>query len=100
MSHPVHDSAYSWARLLITLAIGTVANVGGLLKNHIQAREDVHNAVLLNVGSVAYGYAAPVSAQNRSGAYVDVAANPNVAGYVSLRMNKGGLVHHGAHSFK
>ena len=28
MSHPVHDSTYSWLRLLITLAIGTVANVG------------------------------------------------------------------------
>ena len=79
---------------------GAVANMGGLLKNHIQAREDVHNAVLLNVGSVAYGDAAPVSAQNRSGAYIDVAANPNVAGYVSLGMNKGRLVHHGAHSFK
>ena len=79
---------------------GAVAYVSGLLKNHIQAREDVHNAVLLNVGSVAHGDAAPVSAQNRSGTNVDVAANPNVSGYVCLRMNKGRLVHHGAHSFK
>jgi MFS family permease len=28
MSHPIHDSRYSWLRLLITLAIATVANVG------------------------------------------------------------------------
>ena len=28
MSHSIHDSAYSWARLLITLSIGMVANVG------------------------------------------------------------------------
>ncbi|MCX8952855.1 MFS transporter [Ruegeria sp. NA] len=28
MSHPIHDSRYSWIRLLITLAIATVANVG------------------------------------------------------------------------
>ncbi|MCE8507732.1 MFS transporter [Ruegeria pomeroyi] len=28
MTYPVHDSAYSWFRLLITLAIATVANVG------------------------------------------------------------------------
>ncbi|TNF64879.1 MAG: MFS transporter [Rhodobacteraceae bacterium] len=28
MSHPVHDSRYSWMRLLITLTIGMVANVG------------------------------------------------------------------------
>jgi hypothetical protein len=74
--------------------------MGGLLKNHIQAREDVHNAVLLNVGSVAYGDSAPVSAQNCSGAYIDVATNPNVSGYVCLRMNEGRLVHHRAHSFK
>jgi hypothetical protein len=74
--------------------------MSGLLKNHIQAREDVHNTVFLNVGSVAHGDAAPVSAQNCSGAYIDVAANPNVSGYVCLRMNEGRLVHHRAHSFK
>jgi len=28
MSHPIHDSRYSWLRLLITLAIAAVANVG------------------------------------------------------------------------
>ncbi|MEX0319172.1 MAG: CynX/NimT family MFS transporter [Ruegeria sp.] len=28
MTHPIHDSRYSWLRLLITLAIATVANVG------------------------------------------------------------------------
>ena len=28
MSHPIHDSTYSWTRLLITLAIGMIANVG------------------------------------------------------------------------
>ncbi|WP_299663380.1 CynX/NimT family MFS transporter [uncultured Ruegeria sp.] len=28
MTHPVHDSRYSWLRLLITLAIATVINVG------------------------------------------------------------------------
>ncbi|MCA0906355.1 MFS transporter [Ruegeria marisrubri] len=28
MSHPIHDSRYSWLRLLITLAIATVVNVG------------------------------------------------------------------------
>lgn len=28
MTHSVHDSAYSWLRLLITLGIGMVANVG------------------------------------------------------------------------
>ena len=27
-SHEIHDSAYSWVRLVITLIIGTVANVG------------------------------------------------------------------------
>ncbi|UWR04460.1 MFS transporter [Ruegeria conchae] len=28
MTHPIHDSRYSWLRLLITLAIATVVNVG------------------------------------------------------------------------
>ncbi len=28
MTHPIHDSRYSWLRLLVTLAIATVANVG------------------------------------------------------------------------
>jgi len=28
MSHPIHDSRYSWFRLLVTLAIATVINVG------------------------------------------------------------------------
>ena len=28
MTHPIHDSQYSWLRLLITLAIATVVNVG------------------------------------------------------------------------
>ncbi|WP_050930173.1 MFS transporter [Aestuariivita boseongensis] len=28
MTHAIHDSAYSWTRLLITLAIGMIANVG------------------------------------------------------------------------
>ncbi|MEM1007102.1 MAG: MFS transporter, partial [Pseudomonadota bacterium] len=28
MTHPIHDSRYSWLRLLITLAIAAVANVG------------------------------------------------------------------------
>lgn len=28
MSHPIHDSRYSWLRLLITLGIAMVANVG------------------------------------------------------------------------
>ncbi|GGH30726.1 Cyanate permease [Cribrihabitans marinus] len=28
MTHEIHDSAYSWLRLLVTLAIATVANVG------------------------------------------------------------------------
>ena len=28
MSHPIHDSTYSWTRLLITLAIGMIANAG------------------------------------------------------------------------
>ncbi len=28
MTHAIHDSAYSWLRLLVTLAIATVANVG------------------------------------------------------------------------
>lgn len=28
MTHPIHDSRYSWLRLLVTLAIAAVANVG------------------------------------------------------------------------
>jgi len=28
MTHPIHDSTYSWTRLAITLAIGMIANVG------------------------------------------------------------------------
>ena len=72
----------------------TVTDVRGLLEHHGDTGKHVNGAVLLNVTAIFNHDAAPVAANRRTGADVDIASDDHITGDRRKGMHERTLVHH------